>query len=82
GSEYSELDLNVAAEIVLHTQNVQRSGSTSAFPPNPPFTAAQFPQGQPQQPAVPQLANPNSLASLISSLDGPTLQSLLAALQQ
>ena len=82
GSEYSELDLNVAAEIVLHTQNVQRSGSTSAFPPNPPFTAPQFPQGQPQQPAVPQLANPNSLASLISSLDGPTLQSLLAALQQ
>lgn len=81
-SEYSELDLNVAAEIVLHTQNMQRSGSTNPFPPNPPFTAPPFAPGQPQQAALPQLSNPGNVANLISTLDGPTLQSLLGALQQ
>ncbi|KAL1964317.1 hypothetical protein VTN77DRAFT_7137 [Rasamsonia byssochlamydoides] len=84
-NEYSELDLAVAAEMAVHAQSLQRAGvSPAVYPPNPAFPApSQFPPAQPQpQPAIPALSNPSQIAQLISSLDGPTLQSLLAALQQ
>lgn len=85
-SEYSELDLSVAAEMAVHAQSLQRPGVNPppVFPPNPAFPApSQFPQAQPQpQTAIPALSNPSQIAQLISSLDGPTLQSLLGALQQ
>lgn len=67
---------------------MQRGGvpnptAPAPFPPNPAFaTAAQFPALQAQQAALPALSNPGNIASLISTLDGPTLQSLLGALQQ
>ncbi|KAL1985124.1 hypothetical protein VTN96DRAFT_8253 [Rasamsonia emersonii] len=84
-NEYSELELSVAAEMAVHAQSLQRPGvNPPVYPPNPAFPAAsQFPQAQPQpQTAVPALSNPSQIAQLISSLDGPTLQSLLGALQQ
>ncbi|KAJ9285557.1 hypothetical protein DTO021C3_6811 [Paecilomyces variotii] len=87
-NEYTDLDLNVAAEVVVRAQTMQRGGvpnptAPAPFPPNPAFaTAAQFPALQAQQAALPALSNPGNIASLISTLDGPTLQSLLGALQQ
>lgn len=42
-----------------------------------------FPQALPPAQAVnPTLSNPNQIANLISTLDGPSLQSLLGVLQQ
>ncbi|GES58316.1 nucleotide-binding, alpha-beta plait [Aspergillus terreus] len=83
-NEYPDVDPNVAAEIVFHaTQSLQRGGPPTPFPPNaaafgvPPLAPAPIPQAP-----LPPLTNPPNLANLITSLDGPTLQSLLAALQQ
>lgn len=73
----------MAADVVLHAaQAVQRGGPHTPFPPNPAFGVA--PLAPAPVPAVPMppLANPPNLANLITSLDGPTLQSVLAALQR
>lgn len=75
--------------MVVRAQSVQRSGAPNPpapapapFPPHPAFGASQFPAMQAQQTAPPALSNPGNIANLISTLDGPTLQSLLGALQQ
>ena len=80
-SDYAELDLNVAAELVIHAQSTQRTSISNPYPPNPGFSAPQFPPAPPQPP-IPSLSNPSQIASLISTLDAPSLQSLLGALQQ
>lgn len=61
-------------------QAMQR-GPTSSFPPHPAFGIAPMPLPIPQ-PTMPTLSHPPNLAHLISTLDGPALQSLLSALQQ
>ncbi|KAL4888290.1 hypothetical protein BDV59DRAFT_196565 [Aspergillus ambiguus] len=82
-NEYPDVDPNMAAEVVFHaTQSLQRGGPPTPFPLNPavgvpPLAPAPIPQAP-----LPPLANPPNLANLITSLDGSTLQSLLAALQQ
>ncbi|KAL1854248.1 nuclear polyadenylated RNA-binding protein 3 [Paecilomyces lecythidis] len=86
-NEYTDLDLNVAAEVVVRAQTMQRGGVPNpaapvTYPPNPAFAAAPFPALQAQQAALPAVSNPGNIASLISTLDGPALQSLLGALQQ
>jgi len=71
--------------MAVHAQSLQRTSVTpTVYPPNSAFPApSQFPPVQPQpQPAIPALSNPSQIAHLISTLDGPTLQSLLGALQQ
>lgn len=83
--EYPEVDPNVAAEIVFHAQSVQRSGAPAPFPPNPAFGVPPLPPPPPIPPApIPGLPNPNppNVANLISTMDGPALQSLLSTLQQ
>lgn len=72
-NEYPELPLPTAAEVVFHARSVQ--------------AATRFPQSHTQPPGVPSLAPTtlgpqNNLASLISTLDGTSIQSLLSALQQ
>ncbi|GAD93257.1 RNA-binding protein (Nab3), putative [Paecilomyces variotii No. 5] len=86
-NEYTDLDLSVAAEVVVRAQTMQRGGVPNPtapvpYPPNPAFAAAPFPALQAQQAALPTVSNPGNIASLISTLDGPALQSLLGALQQ
>ncbi|RJE20116.1 rna-binding protein [Aspergillus sclerotialis] len=86
-NEYPEIDPNVAAEIVCHAQPMQqRSGAPAPFPPNPAFGVPPLPPPPPHiphgpLPGVPHPQPPN-VANLISSLDGPALQSLLSTLQQ
>lgn len=83
--EYPELDPNVAAEIVFHAQSVQRSGGPAPFPPNPAFGVPPLPPPPPIPPApIAALAHPHppNVANLISTMDGPALQSLLSTLQQ
>ncbi|PYH80008.1 hypothetical protein BO82DRAFT_287307 [Aspergillus uvarum CBS 121591] len=81
-NEYPDVEPSIAAEIVFHAQSVQRGG-THPFTPNPAFgvplpaPAASVPQAP--LPSVPTQPN---IANLITSLDGPTLQSLLGVLQQ
>ncbi|KAI9373693.1 hypothetical protein BJX61DRAFT_532928 [Aspergillus egyptiacus] len=80
-NEYPDLEPNIAAEIVFQAQTMQRSGPSVPFAPAaygvPAMPSAHLPH--PPVPAVP--AQPN-LANAISTLDGPALQTLLAALQQ
>ncbi|KAL2826968.1 hypothetical protein BDW59DRAFT_144466 [Aspergillus cavernicola] len=80
-NEYPDLDPNMAAEIVCQAQSLPRTGPNVSFPPTtygvPPLPSAPLPH-----PAAPTLPNPPNLANAISTLDGPALQALLAALQQ
>ncbi|KAE8136277.1 hypothetical protein BDV38DRAFT_249753 [Aspergillus pseudotamarii] len=81
-NEYPDVEPNIAAEIVFHAQSVQRGAPPTPFPPNPAFGVPPLaPPPMPQAP-LPALSNPPNIANLITSLDGPTLQSLLGALQQ
>ncbi|KAJ0424068.1 hypothetical protein BJY00DRAFT_276950 [Aspergillus carlsbadensis] len=80
-SEYPDLEPSIAAEIVFQAQALQRNPpgvpfgpSTYGVPPIPPVPLP--PAAQPPLAAQPNLAN------AISTLDGPALQSLIAALQQ
>ncbi|KAK2779863.1 hypothetical protein FQN52_002343 [Onygenales sp. PD_12] len=78
--EYSELDLNIAAEVVLHARNVQHSSTSNRYlstqaPPVPQIPPA--PQNAFSQPP----SGTSDIANLISNLDGPALQSLLRTLQ-
>ncbi|KAK2808351.1 hypothetical protein FQN50_004736 [Emmonsiellopsis sp. PD_5] len=78
--EYSELELNIAAEVVLHARNVQHSSTSNRYlstqaPPVPQIPPA--PQNAFSQPP----SGTGDIANLISNLDGPALQSLLRSLQ-
>jgi hypothetical protein len=64
------------------SQAMQRGGPPVSFAPNPAFGVPPMPPMAMAQPGLPTLTNPPNLANLISSLDGPSLQSLLSALQQ
>ncbi|KAI9868456.1 MAG: hypothetical protein M1813_005900 [Trichoglossum hirsutum] len=89
--EYDNLDPAVAAELVVRakqTHGAPPSSNQYGLPATQPYQAPtqynqsfvpQVPQQQP--PSATAGATPN-LASLITSLDGPTLQKLLGALQQ
>ncbi|OOF96641.1 hypothetical protein ASPCADRAFT_206825 [Aspergillus carbonarius ITEM 5010] len=89
-NEYPDVEPSIAAEIVFHAQSMQRGAPPAPFTPNPaafgvpplPVPAASVPP----VPTVPQaplpMANQPNIANLITSLDGPTLQSLLGVLQQ
>ncbi|PGG96311.1 hypothetical protein AJ79_09645 [Helicocarpus griseus UAMH5409] len=83
-NEYSELELSVAAEVVLHARNIHHGGA-SKYSPTPVPGVSQLPPA-PLQTAFPQIpmgSNPNNnITNLISNLDGAALQSLLSALQQ
>ncbi|KAE8148179.1 hypothetical protein BDV25DRAFT_21207 [Aspergillus avenaceus] len=81
-NEYPDIEPNIAAEIVFHAQSVQRGAPPTPFPPNPAFGVPQLAPAPIPQAPLPTLSNPPNIANLITSLDGPTLQSLLAALQQ
>ncbi|KAF7587005.1 hypothetical protein BBP40_007871 [Aspergillus hancockii] len=80
-NEYPDVDTNIAAEIVFHAQSVQRGAPPTPFPPNPAFGVPALAAPPMPQPPLPALSNPPNIANLITSLDGPTLQSLLTALQ-
>lgn len=81
--EYPELEPNLAAEIVFHAQTVQRGGAPTPFVPAPPFGVPPLPPPAPvPQTPLAAMSNPPNVANMITSLDGPTLQSLLSTLQQ
>ncbi|KAJ5792639.1 uncharacterized protein N7503_008617 [Penicillium pulvis] len=84
-SDYPEVDPNIAAEVMFHqAQAMQRGPPPGSFPPNPAFgiPPVAIPAVPVPQPTLPALTNPPNIANLISSLDGPSLQSLLSALQR
>ncbi|KAF9889176.1 hypothetical protein FE257_007665 [Aspergillus nanangensis] len=82
-NEYPDVDPSIAAEIVLHaTQALQRGVPPTPFPPNPTFGVPPLGPAPIPQASLPTLTNPPNIANLISTLDGPTLQSVLATLQQ
>ena len=78
--DYPELDPSIAAEVMYHQAQAMQRGPSAPFAPHPAFGAAPMPLGLPQPP-MSALPNPH-MANLISTLDGPALQSLLSALQQ
>ncbi|KAJ5240146.1 RNA-binding protein (Nab3) [Penicillium chermesinum] len=81
--DYPEVDANIAAEVMFHqAQAMQRPGPPASFAPNPAFGVQPVPQVPIPQPGLPALNNPSNMANLISSLDGPSLQNLLSALQR
>ncbi|PGH21574.1 hypothetical protein AJ80_03134 [Polytolypa hystricis UAMH7299] len=77
--EYSELEPNVAADVVLHVRVVQHG-----IVPNQKlaFQAPNISQLPVQRPAVPLSGGTNNLANLISTLDPQSLQTLIGALHQ
>ncbi|KAL1995064.1 hypothetical protein VTN49DRAFT_1251 [Thermomyces lanuginosus] len=80
--EYNDIKLDVAIGMTPGRQPGRMGAAPPPYqPPGYPLPS-QFPlpQVQPQMPTA--LPNQNPLASLISSLDGPSLQQLLNALQQ
>src|SRR5436190_9804017 len=79
--EYSDLDVNVAAEIVVRAQAIQHGTGLNQYPPTQTFGAAQLPPQQLQKPSLPALGGQSTVANLLSTLDGAALQSLLGALQ-
>ncbi|KAL5335723.1 hypothetical protein BJX70DRAFT_410261 [Aspergillus crustosus] len=78
--KYPDLEPSVAAEIVFQAQTLQRNVPALPFTPAaygvPPLPPAPLPH------PGPTLPNPPNFANAISHLDGPGLQSLIAALQQ
>ncbi|GKZ40303.1 hypothetical protein AbraIFM66951_000064 [Aspergillus brasiliensis] len=84
-NEYPDVEPSIAAEIVFHAQSMQRGAPPAPFPPNPAFGVPPLPAPAatvPPQAPLPTVANQPNIANLITSLDGPTLQSLLGVLQQ
>lgn len=80
--EYPELEPGLGAEIVFHAQTVQRGGPPAPFTPvPPPFGVPPLPPAPVPPPALSALPNQPNVANMITSLDGPTLQSLLTTLQ-
>ncbi|KAL2854333.1 hypothetical protein BJY01DRAFT_231920 [Aspergillus pseudoustus] len=80
-SEYPDLEPGIAAEIVFQAQSLQRNTPNAPFAPSaygvPPIPSVPLPPA-----AQPALSTQPNLANAISTLDGPALQSLIAALQQ
>lgn len=82
-SDYPEVEPNIAAEVMFHqAQAMQRGPVPASFAPNPAFGVPQMQPVPMPQPGLPPLSNPPNIANLIGSLDGPSLQSLLSALQR
>lgn len=81
-TEYPEVEPNIAAEIIFHAQAMQRGATSLPFQPNPAFTIPSLPTAPIPQAPLPAVPASSNVANVISSLDGPTLQSLLSALQQ
>lgn len=88
-TEYEGLDVNVAADIVIHSKRLQAQHVTAAaqYTPSPttPYgTSSQFSlpntSSYPSQPS--QSAGQPNVANMISNLDGASLQKLLGTLQQ
>ncbi|PLN80458.1 hypothetical protein BDW42DRAFT_170889 [Aspergillus taichungensis] len=91
-NEYPDVEPNIAAEIVFHAQSLNRSAPPTPFPPPPPafgvppmapapIPSTLVPPVSMPPASIPALSNPANVANLITSLDGPTLQSLLSTLQ-
>ncbi|KAI9723715.1 MAG: hypothetical protein M1812_001015 [Candelaria pacifica] len=83
--EYDNLDSTIAAELVVRAKQTHGAPPPVqyALPPAPSYGASHYAQPAPPQPQPPpQAAAPPNLANLITSLDGPTLQKLLGAMQQ
>lgn len=80
--DYPELDPNIAAEVMFHQAQAMQRGPVPSFAPNPAFGLAPIQPLPMPHPPMPTLSNPPNIANLISTLDGPALQSLLSALQQ
>ncbi|KAJ5683969.1 uncharacterized protein N7477_000314, partial [Penicillium maclennaniae] len=87
-SDYPEVDPNIAAEVMFHqAQAMQRGSIPTSYGLNPafgvpPMQAMPLPQPGLPQPGLPTLSNAPSIANMISSLDGPSLHTLLSALQR
>ncbi|OOQ86523.1 putative arginine/serine-rich splicing factor [Penicillium brasilianum] len=81
-TDYPELDPNIAAEVMFHQAQAMQRGPVPSFAPNPAFGLAPIQPLPMPHPPMPTLSNPPNIANLISTLDGPALQSLLSALQQ
>lgn len=86
--DYPEVDPNIAAEVMFHqAQAMQRGPVPTSFAPNPvfgvpPMQTVPLPQPGLPPPGLPTLTNPPNIANMISSLDGPSLHTLLSALQR
>lgn len=80
--DYPDLEIGIATEIVFHALSVQRGGAPAPFPLSSPFGIPPIPTVPISQPPLPALSTPPNIANLITSLDAPTLQSVLATLQQ
>ena len=88
GAEYDELDVQIAAQLVVRSKQKQVAAiAQNQFSGNPPaFGAPQYGQPAPQQlqqqQQQPPAAGQPNIANLITSLDGPALQQLLSVMQQ
>ncbi|KAK2846318.1 hypothetical protein FQN49_005842 [Arthroderma sp. PD_2] len=81
--EYSELDLSVAAEIVVHARNSQKPSLIQLQPqPQPQLLPVALPAQPIQQLLPPQQSEQAAIANLLSNLDSTTLHSLLNTLNQ
>ncbi|EZF10360.1 hypothetical protein H112_08375 [Trichophyton rubrum D6] len=77
-NEYSELDLNLAAEVVVHARNSQKPNPIQL---QPPLLSAVLPPQPIPQPVAAQ-SEQAAIASLLSNLDSSTLHTVLNSLNQ
>ncbi|EFQ97556.1 hypothetical protein MGYG_00597 [Nannizzia gypsea CBS 118893] len=77
-NEYSELDLSLAAEVVVHARNSQKPNPIQLQPQLLPVALP----SQPIQQPVPAQSEQAAIASLLSNLDSSTLHTLLNSLNQ
>ncbi|EFE41945.1 RNA-binding protein (Nab3), putative [Trichophyton verrucosum HKI 0517] len=77
-NEYSELDLSLAAEVVVHARNSQKPNPIQLQPPLLPAVLPPQPIPQP----VPAQSDQAAIANLLSNLDSSTLHTLLSSLNQ
>ena len=83
--EYAELDASIAAELVVRAKSTHFAPGPPQYPQAPNYNAPQYGQPPPQHMNPQQAQNPSgppNLANLITSMDGPALQKLLATMQQ
>ncbi|KAL4913728.1 hypothetical protein BDW62DRAFT_191992 [Aspergillus aurantiobrunneus] len=80
-NEYPDLEPNIAADVVFQAQSLQRNIPSVPLT-SPTYGVQPLPTAPLPQAIAPALTNQPNLANAISHLDGPGLQSLLAALQQ
>ncbi|KAM5438523.1 nuclear polyadenylated RNA-binding protein 3 [Microsporum ferrugineum] len=77
-NEYSELDLSLAAEVVVHARNSQKPNLMQLQPQLLPVALPPQPIQQP----LPAQSEQAAIANLLSTLDSSTLHSLLNSLNQ